>query len=270
MHKLLDRLERRFGRYAVPNLTLLLIMGQVAVFVLTIAQQDSRLLEQLVLSREAVLSGQVWRLATFLFVPPGVSITGLNLLFTLIFWWLFYFMGSTLEAQWGEFRYNAFLFIGWIATAAATMLVPGAMADNLFLQGTVFLAFARLYPDYQLLLFFVLPIKIKWLALLAWAGYATQLLTGDWSTRAMVIAAVLNYLLFFYEEHLSNLKAESRRRSYQAKTKPVGRMRHVCAVCGRNSDDEPKLAFRYCSQCAGGQCYCPDHIKDHEHVQDSN
>ncbi len=262
MTKLLDWLDRRIGRFAVPNLTLALILGQVVVLLAAMSQQGGgEIYNQIALTRADVLGGEWWRLFTFLLVPPPT-----NLIFTLFFWYLFFLMGSTLESQWGEFRYNAFLFVGWIATAAATMLTPGGVASNLFLQGSVFLAFARLYPDFQIMLFLIVPIKVKWLALFAWVGYALQLLGGDWSTRAMVIASVLNYLLFFGGEHLRDLKQDARRKSYQVKVKAAGKLRHQCQVCGRNSEDEPQLTFRYCSKCAGGRCYCPEHLQDHEHV----
>ncbi|TWT77337.1 hypothetical protein Pla123a_19970 [Posidoniimonas polymericola] len=261
MTRLLDWLDRRIGRFAVPHVTLALILGQVLVF-FAMMTQEQNVVGRILLGREAVLAGEWWRLVTYVFVPPSG-----NVLFALIGWMFFHFLGSTLESTWGDFRYNAYLLIDWVLTTAVAMLVPGTIATNVFIGVSVLLAFARLYPDYTIQLYFILPIKIKWLGYLAAAGYALTLITGDWPTRAMVLASVANYLLFFGGEHVRDFKADARRKSYQAKAKPAGKLQHVCAVCGRNSADEPGVAFRYCSKCAGGACYCPDHLHDHEHVE---
>jgi hypothetical protein len=83
----------------------------------------------------------------------------------------------------------------------------------------------------------------------------------------MVLATVLNYLLFFGKEHWRELRASQRRRSFQASaSRTKSAPKHVCRVCGLSTDDSPKTLFRYCSKCAGQACYCPEHIRDHEHV----
>src|SRR5690606_5700220 len=99
--------------------------------------------------------------------------------------------------NWGAFRYNLFLGIGYVATIAAGFLVPDAAVNNGFLYGSVFLAFAHLYPDFTLYLLLLLPVKIKWLALLTWIGYAWVFVVGTWSDRVSIVAAVANFLLFF-------------------------------------------------------------------------
>lgn len=260
MTRLLDWLERRIGRYAVPHVTLGLILGQVLVYFAIMTQQQD-VLGRIVLERNAVLGGEWWRLFTYVFVPPLT-----NPLFALIAWMFFNFLGSTLESTWGDFRYNVYLLIGWALTTAVAMLVPGAIGANVFIGASVLLAFARLYPDHTIQLYFVLPIKMKWLGYLTAALLIRQLVVGGWPERAIVLAAVANYLLFFVGEHIRDFKADARRKSFQARAKPAGKLRHVCAVCGRNSADEPGVAFRYCSKCDGGACYCPDHLHDHEHL----
>jgi hypothetical protein len=193
-------------------------------------------------------------------------------LFAFFFWYLLYLMGTTLESVWGNFRYNVYLAIGYFASIAMAMMfwfsfgVPGNTASNAFLYGSVFLAFARLYPDFELLLFFILPVKIKWLALLTWVMYGWTLLAGAWIGRLMVVAAVLNYLLFFGRDIWRNAKHGHRRMKYQAKAaRASGRLTHKCHVCGLTSEEAPQTQFRYCSQC-DGECYCPEHLLDHEHV----
>ncbi|TWT31170.1 hypothetical protein KOR34_45460 [Posidoniimonas corsicana] len=244
----------------MPHVTLALILGQVLVFLAANTQQSDVLL-RVDLNRDLVLQGEWWRVITYVFTPPGMS-----LLWAAIFWWVFYMMGTALENTWGTFRYNLYLLVGWLGSTIAGVAIPQTMPENLFLQLSVFFAFARLYPDYQFLLFFIIPIKVKWLALFQAVMYAVLVITGDWPTRVLVLSSLMNYLLFFGAGHIADLRADARRKSYQAKAKPAGRLRHACAVCGRNSEEEPGVAFRYCSKCAGGVCYCPDHLHDHEHV----
>jgi hypothetical protein len=268
---LLDRLNSRFGRYAVPNVTLILIAGQVLLFVADQfyrAQGRNGILNQIRLDTTAVLHGEVWRLITFLFDPPLT-----NVLFAFFFWYLFYLMGTTLETTWGAFRYDLFLAIGYFASLAVAfgthfLALPGAYASNAFLYGTVFLAFARMYPDFTLLLFFILPVKIKWLALLQWIGYGLGLLFGTWPMRAMIFASVFNFLLFFGRDIWRDMKHGHRRMRQHAKTLQTPlHIVHKCHVCGATSEEHLRMQFRYCSKCVGQYAYCPEHLHDHEHVE---
>jgi hypothetical protein len=275
---LLDRLNRRFGRLAIPNLTVLLIAGQALLYIAARLPQGISLY-RITLQPERVLQGEVWRLVTFLFAPPQS-----DSVFVIFYFMLFYLFGTSLETHWGAFRYNVFLLIGYVANVAGAFLAlaamhqaaaPAANGDivahaefsNTFLYGSIFLAFARLYPDFIINVFFILPIRIKWLALLQWLGYLSALLTGNWMTRMAVLASVLNYLIFFGAGHWRQVKQLQRRQEFQIKAKKAAAApRHVCAVCGATSDDSPRRLFRYCSKCAGQRCYCPDHIHDHVHV----
>jgi len=280
---LINKLERRFGRFAIPNLTALLVIGQAAMYVIGLVGRRISF-EGVALVPGKVLEGEVWRLITFLFYPPGVGP-----LFAIFYFMLFYLFGNSLEQRWGAFRYNVFLAVGYAANVAAAFAAYGILqaqagvpgigfvdigvpASNTFLYGTVFLSFARFYPDFTLNLYFLLPIRIKWLALLMWIWYGYGLLTslvdGLWMAALTIVASVANYILFFGREHWSELKHGHRRRSFQVKTKKtIAKPRHECRVCGLNSVDSPRTLFRYCSKCAGQECYCPDHIRDHEHVE---
>ena len=261
----LDRLERRFGRYAVPNLTLALIAGQALVYFAMRLEGRADIIANLQLVPSLVKTGQIWRLVTFAFEPPMMGP-----LFAFIFWYLFYMMGTALEQQWGLFRYNLFLLIGFVATAAVSFLTPNLPASNGFLQGSVFLAFAFLFPDFVLHLFFVLPIKIKWLALLAWLFYLQTAVMGTWHVRLQVIASVANFLVFFGRELVDRLRHKQRRavrdaRESRAKKRPL----HECRVCGITNLSHPKMQFRYCTKCAGQCGYCTEHLHDHEHVTEA-
>lgn len=275
----ISRLESRFGRFAVPNLTLILVVGQVFLYVVrhfAPGAADEDVLEKVRLLPADVLAGQVWRLVTFLFDPP-LS----NPLFAFFFWYLFYLMGSTLEANWGTFRYNVFLLVGYAASLVSAFgtyfamksaglpaeLIAQTPANNGFLYGTVFLAFARLYPDFVLYIMFLLPVKIKWLAWLQWIFYGFTFFGGDWMVKGMIVASVANYLLFFGRDIWQGAIQGRRRMQHRARTlKAQGKLVHRCTVCGLSSDTSPQTQFRYCSKCDGERCYCSEHLQNHEHV----
>lgn len=261
---LLDKLERLFGRFAIPNIALYLVIGQV--FVLLAMMLDRLKIEWLVLVGAWVMDGDWWRVITFVFIPPPVS-GMLGYVFLVFGWYLFYLMGNALEGAWGAFRFNVYLLVGYVLTVAVAFLFPNSPATNVFLAGSVFLAFAYLNPNFELLLFFILPLKIKWLALLTWILYAVQFAKGGWATRAEILAAVANFLLFFGRDILFSARQRQRvaeRRVERAKEE--ARPRHTCYVCGKTDLTHPQLDFRYCSKCAGDQCYCPEHIQNHVHV----
>jgi hypothetical protein len=257
---LLDTLERKFRRYAIPNLTLSLIIGQVIFFVFHMTGKF--LLERVVLVPELVLMGEWWRLLTFLFIPPLT-----NPLFAFFAWYMFYLMGTALEGHWGDFRYNLFLLIGYLVTVAVSFLFPIYTATNIFIGGSVFLAFAFLYPDFQIYIFFILPVKMKWLAILTWIGYSYQIITGSWSTRLLVLASISNFLLFFGRDILWRMKSGNRKMVTKAREISGKREAfHRCTVCGITDQSHPSMEFRYCPEC-GGLGYCQDHIMNHAHVK---
>ncbi|MEX2091799.1 MAG: hypothetical protein WD971_03930 [Pirellulales bacterium] len=272
----IDRANAKFGRFAVPNLTVLLIAGQVIAFLANSAPglEGAALLRNIQLEPDKVLQGEWWRLITFLFAPPTTFV-----LFAFFFWYLLYMFGTTLEANWGTFRYNVYLLLGYVASVVMAFVawfaagVPGQIATNGFLYGSVFLAFARLYPEFVMYIFFVLPVKIRWLAMFQWIMYGVTLISPTtWLMRAMVVAAVFNYLVFFGRDILRDMKHRNRRMQFQAralqgKRGRGRRMAHVCRVCGLSSADSPSTPFRYCSECGGDYCYCPEHLQNHEHVK---
>lgn len=260
MYDIVTRLEKKLGRYAIENLTLYLIIGQTAVFALLhSAPQYASLLP---LIPERVIQGQYWRLVTFLFIPFNAS--PLWVLFT---WYLFYLMGSALEQHWGTFRYNLYVIIACVATVGTAFLTPGFQSGNYFIYTSVFLAFAHLNPDFVLHLFFIIPVKMKWLALLTWFSYGYGFIQGGWSTRFDILAAVLNFFIFFGYDIVYGIRNTHRRmQSHVEELRENKKPRHVCVICGKNSITHEDMDFRYCTACTGQKCYCQEHINNHEHV----
>ena len=186
----LDKLERKFGRFAIPGLMRIIVIGMTLVFCCNLLFPQVNLLSYLYFSPTLIAQGQVWRVFTFLFLPPETSL--IFILFSLYF---YYFIGNSLENQWGSFRFNVYYLVGIIGTIIAGFIAGGA--TNSYLNLSLFFAFAAIFPDMQVLLFFLIPIKVKWLALVDAVLFAFQLLFGTWSTRAVIIASLINFLLFF-------------------------------------------------------------------------
>lgn len=188
----LNKLERRFGKLGIPNLMMYITATVVAVFLgdVLFSVQKISLSGYLTLNTAAALNGQFWRFITFIFVPPA------NNIITLFFFaYFYYFLGSTLENVWGTFRFNLYYLVGVIGAVIAALLTGYGTAT--YLNLSLFLAFAFLFPDHEVLLFFFFPIKMKYLAYVDWALFALQLLVGDWATRGAIIASLLNFFLFF-------------------------------------------------------------------------
>lgn len=260
----LNKLERRLEPFAVPNITLIFVIGQAFAYLTEMLGLAD--LTRWLLVPALVMEGEAWRLITFLFVPP--SSHWVFIAFALYF---LYFTGNALEQYWGKVRYNLFLLTGYTLTVGLAFLNPGFVATNIFIAGAIFLAFAYLNPDFQLLLFFILPVRIKWIALLTWAYYAFAFVTGTWSTRLGVLAGVGNFLVFFARDMLRDLRSGQRQMKMKAERAAAAEReenepRHRCFVCGKTDLTHPDLDFRYCSKCSGDQCYCPEHIRNHEHV----
>lgn len=261
---MLDRLERLFGRFAVPNLALYIVMGQV--FVLLARMLNLIDVSKLVFAPVLVLQGEWWRALTFLFVLP-LPQSAMGYVFAVFAWYLFYMMGSALESYWGAFRFNAYVFTNFALTVAIAFFAPAEPVTNYYILASVFLAFAFLNPDFELLLFFILPLKIKWLALITWLIYALQFFTGTRGTRLSIVAAVISFALFFGGA-LRRRSQQTRRVATQRaeRAREEAEPRHRCHVCGKTDLTNPEMDFRYCSKCAGDQCYCPEHIHNHAHV----
>lgn len=256
MSSWLNKLERRLEPVAIPNITLYIVIAQV--FVLLTGMLGVLDLRQIVLVPYFVMQGEVWRLFTFVAMPPGFSILVAFAIY------LFYLYGNALEDYLGVVRYNLFLIVGYALTVGLAFISPMAPATNLFLGGAVFLAFAFLNPDFTLHLFFILPVKIKWLALLTWVYYGFTFITGGATERLGVLAATGNFLIFFGKDVVQRIRTGRHRVKQQAKREKLrqelsGPM-HKCSVCERDSDSNPELDFRLRTEGEAEVCYCEEHL----------
>ena len=197
----IDSLERKFGRHSIPHLMYFITGVMLAVYVtdLVLGGQVSA---ALYFDRSLILRGEVWRLVTFLFLPPNSS--PIWILFSLYFYCL---IGNGLESAWGSFRFNIFYLVG-VLGAVCSGLITGYAANG-FLNMSLFLAFAAIYPDNQVLVFFFLPIKIKWLALLDALYFIFAFLAGGWPSKLAILFALLNIVLFFGGDLLRNAKQQA-------------------------------------------------------------
>jgi hypothetical protein len=260
MDRLLARLERRLGRFAIPNLILYVVGGMALVWALSFARPE--FVGRLTLDIDAVRRGEAWRLVTFLFIPTQFSPMWvmINLYFT---WWI----GASLEQQWGAFKFNVFYLLGALGTIGAAVIAGGS--SNLFLDWSMFLAFATLFPDVTIYIFFVLPMRVKWVGLLAAAGLAYMFGISGWAVRAAIVAAMVNYTLFFaghWAEFLKSRALQSkqaaRRVELQGGSKPAFGQR-VCAICGAREAEGADIRVCSCDKCGGPRALCLEHARNH-------
>ncbi|HIS94700.1 MAG TPA: rhomboid family intramembrane serine protease [Candidatus Ventricola gallistercoris] len=197
-------LERRLRRYSISNLMQYIVIGQGIVFALLWIWPSLgyRLYSLITLTRTGLMHGQIWRLVTFVFVPPSSS--PIFILFALYF---YYLIGMGLEHRWGKVKFNLYYLVGMVA-AVISALITG-YAGNSFLNLSLFFAYAALYPDEEVLLFMILPIKMKYLAALDAALYLYQFIVGSASTRVTIVLCLLNVFLFLGGDIISTLRRES-------------------------------------------------------------
>lgn len=264
-------LERRLGRYAIPRLWLVLILGQGITLVgsyLLGKDQGGKLLDRLLLDPIAVVErGEWWRLLSFPFCAPTTDL--LVLLLAALGFWL---VGRALEHGWGAFRFNVFIGIGWLSAIAVTFAAylwsgqsDGWLQGSLFL-GSTFLAFAWLFPDAVFYVLFVIPVKAKWLALFAWIGLGVLFVTGDVWLKLFVVSMVANFLAFFGGDLLRRLRrggagTAGTVRAALAEDVPF----HRCAGCGATERSHPERRFRVCDECRPVADFCEVCLKTHAH-----
>ncbi len=318
MGKWLYKMEYKYGKYAIRNLPMVLIICYAVGYLLELVAPN--IMNYFYLNPYLILHGQIWRLFTWILIPPE-SLS----MFTLIMLYCYYSLGLSLEQTWGTFRYNVYIFSGMLFTILGSFVlyaisnvqfadvmeyfgengaeyvftmykmveIEGKMVafpavgfrqfSTYYINMSILLAFAATYPDIQFLFMFLIPIKAKVIGIIDVVLLAYSFLMGDLSTKIVIVASLLNFILFFFStRNYSRIspseykrKADFHKKMRQAQkagnaTTYQGRnviTRHKCAICGRTELDDETLEFRFCSKCEGNYEYCMDHLYTHEHVK---
>lgn len=258
----IDKLERKFGRFAIRGLITYIVAINAVVFALIYITGSYKIISLLTLNPDLILRGQIWRLVTYIFIPPQTS----------IFWIIFalyfsYMVGTALEQEWGSFRFNLYYLMGMLGTTIAAF-ISGGSVSGVYLNLSLFLAFARIYPDFELLLFFILPVKVKYLAWFEWIYVGFTVISQPIPYKLAALASIINYFIFFGGDIVRRTKINRQsyynRKRFKSKI-PTKTYIHKCTICGITEKDNPDMEFRYCSKCEGDYEYCMDHLHNHEH-----
>lgn len=277
--KFLNKLERKYGKYAIHNLIYYIIVINVVGALLT-SINPSFYYTYLSLDIGKVMEGQVWRLITFIIQPGSIS-NGSGILFFALQMYLYYMIGNALDNAWGAFRFNLYyisgIFFNILAAAILYIFLPIPYPNGLtYIYQSMFFAFAVLYPNMQFLIFFIIPVKVKWLAYLYAAFIGFEIITSftmgmyGVANSISILVALANFLIFFFNtRNYKKISPKEMRRkaSFRREVKNASSItRHKCAVCGKTELDDDNLEFRFCSKCDGNYEYCMEHLFTHEHV----
>ena len=298
----MSNFEKKFGKYAIKNLSLILIMCYACGYLMKWINPG--FFTYLYLNPyEIIHHFQIWRLVTWLIVPPDSFD-----FWTLLMLYFYYSIGTSLERTWGTYRYNVYIFSGILFTAAGAFILYGVssllgaqslglwmtvdgyityptMFSTYYVNMSIFLAYAATFPDYEVLLFFILPIKVKFLGIIYGAMLVYQFIVGYGTSSALfyynlgirfvITASLLNFVVFFLTSRkkvrrgpIKMIRKQVVKQQPRHETKKSsGITRHKCAVCGRTDETNPELEFRFCSKCNGNYEYCQEHLFTHTHVQ---
>lgn len=291
-----NRLRGKLEKYAIPNLTLYLIICYGIGYLLEFTMPA--IYQYLLLDPFLIMKGQIWRLVTWILIPPDSS----NLFFVLITLYLYYSLGNLLERIWGTYRYNVYLFSGFLFTILGAFVlwgycmlkgaVPAGYAgmyglmetgsliyfgqfSTYYINMSIFLACAAAIPDVQVLLMFIFPIKVKWLGIVYGVILVVNCIQGGIATWIVVGFSLLNFLVYFIStkgKMQMSPQQMKRQREFRQKMRAAdnssrGVTKHKCAICGRTELDGDDLEFRFCSKCNGNYEYCQYHLFTHEHMK---
>lgn len=290
--------ERKFGKYAIQNLSFVLVICYAVGYLLELFDRSGLLISYLTLNPYAILHGQVWRLVTWVLIPPSSG----GLFFTLLMLYFYCSIGTSLERTWGTYRYNVYLFQGMLFTIAGSFLLMGycylfkpeisllgavltlntpqeyftvisMVFSTYYINMSIFLAYAATFPDAQVLLMFIIPIRVKWLGIIYAVMLLFQFLGSTVYGKFAIGASLLNFVVFFLTSrnmmHLNPKQIHRRQEFKRDVRRNTGITKHKCAICGRTEVDSPQLQFRFCSKCDGNYEYCEEHLYTHTHIKRS-
>ena len=274
----LNKMERKFGRYALTNLSMYIVLTYAAGYLLYMV--TPQVLNYMTLEPAMILRGQVWRIVSWLLIPPSTQ----NIFFTLITLMFYYSIGTSLERTWGAFRYNVYIFSGILMTIIGAFILYFVLGGNVLFGGlfstyyismSIFLAYAATYPNNQVLFMMIIPLKIKWLGVAYALMILAEMIQSGWAVRVAIICSLMNFIIFFfmtrnmsrYNPKESHRRKEFQRAVHRSQVNNNGITKHKCAICGRTEKDGEHLEFRFCSKCNGNYEYCQDHLFTHTHIR---
>lgn len=293
----IDRFCAKHPRFGIPNLMKVLVFAQIAVYVVDLIccllfryPMGSGVFSQYLEFVPYLIYDklQLWRLLTWLVVPNST-----NPFYLLLGCYFYYWIAAMLEREWGTAKFNAFYFsgalisvvlgmlVGWLQTAQTHFYTPISL--SYYLNLSIFLVLATIFGELQVLLFFVVPVKMKWMAILDVVLVVVSMVrlvsAGFWMLALAPLASFINYFIFTWPFWSTRLGRARRRTDPQVinfkkaqrqaeKNRQTQAYRHKCAVCGITDLDDPNMEFRYCSKCDGYYCYCANHINNHVHIRE--
>ena len=287
LRKKFERFCYRNRNKGIPNLMLYLVLGTAAVYLFTMTTQNPLLYSILCFDRQRILQGEIWRLFTYPLLTYRT-----NVLLQLMYLMCYYSLGRAMENVWGTLKFNLFYLTG-LVMMDVYCLIFGGRADVTYLNLSLFLGYATMYPNAHFLLFFIIPVKAWIFALFDLVIVLLDLFSLSFPYNLFSVISLANYFLFFGKDVLNVIPLSWRinfRRlvrssksqasakqpkvipfnagSYEASTaKPKAPYTHRCTICGKTDISDPDLEFRYCSRCSGYHCYCENHISNHTHIQ---
>lgn len=293
----MNKWEKKFGKYAISNLTVILIGCYVVGYILEWLAPE--IMSLMTLDPYAILHGQVWRVLTWIISPPSSLKDSFELILVMIMLAFYYTLGTTLEKVWGVWKYNVYIFTGILLTVAASFIcmgvfylllgeMPPSVAEKIYENGatlfstyyinmSIFLAYSITFPNAEVLLMFVIPVKVKWLGVIYGGMLVLEMVeyyTAGiiyWFRVAAIAASLLNFLIFWLRSrnhvHLGPKQIKRRAEFKHDIRKNPGITKHKCAICGRTDEDGAAMEFRFCSKCNGNYEYCQNHLFTHEHIK---
>lgn len=278
-----DKIEQKLRKYAISNLSLYFLICSAIGYLLQMIPGGEIILSAMTLEPALILHGQVWRLITWVFCVSY----GSNFFFIAISLYFYYSIGRTLENVWGEYRYNVYMFSGLFYTVIGAFVmyfilaamgyggavgIIGSRFTTYYICMSIFLAFAATFPEMEVLMMFVLPIKVKFLGILYVILMAGQCLQGGIWVAIPIIASLFNFFVFFFTGRNRiriSREQQKQRAQFRAKVKEAYKeqSRHKCAICGQTEKSAPDMSFRFCSKCNGNYEYCENHLYTHKHIE---
>ena len=294
--------EKKFGKYAIKNLSLYIIICYGIGYLLMLpAYRGIDVFKYLYLNPQLIIDNfQIWRLFTWVLVPSGSG----NIFIELLLLYFFYMISQSVESAWGTYKYNVYIFSGILYTILSAFIIYfvelilgnpffmyGGYYSTYYITMSIFLALAATFPDNQILVFFIIPIKMKYLGIIYVVILIYQslvyLVSGQWAAIVVMFASLLNFIIFYFTQkkklHMPpvSFNSASRMKKKQVpygstgSSKNTGRTqstgnqisRHKCAICGKTDITHPDASFRFCSKCNGNYEYCEMHLFTHTHVQ---